>query len=125
MVFAIGGAILLVAISILYVLLFLGKPLGFLAWGGKYPDVLPDKLRFQSLVSIPAQLFAAFILLSLANVFSNDTSNLITIFAYIFMVFFFINTIMNLLSSSFYEKTIMTPVAFWIFFSFVYMLFIY
>ena len=124
MIIAISGASLLFLVSILYLLLALGKPLGFLAWGGKHVTTLPKELRIQSAVSIPAQLFATYVLLKLGGVFSNDISILIIVFGYIFMGFFLINTFMNALSKSNYEKFIMTPIAFWICLSFVYVLFI-
>lgn len=124
MFISIIGSILLFFIAILYFLLALKAPLGHLAWGGKYKGVLPDNLRVQSALSIPAQLFAIYILLNLGSVFSEQPSTFIEVFGYIFMVFFFINTLMNLMSKSKYEKIIMTPLAFWIFFSFLYLLII-
>lgn len=69
MFISISGSILLFFITILYFLLALKAPLGYLAWGGKYKGVLPDNLRVQSALSIPAQLFAIYILLNLSSVF--------------------------------------------------------
>jgi NADH:ubiquinone oxidoreductase subunit 6 (subunit J) len=112
-------------ISILYLLLFLGKPLGFLAWGGQYERELPKKMRIQSALSIPAQWFAILVLFSLGQVFSLDTNNIIIFFGYIYMAFFFVNAILNFLSKSYYEKMIMTPIALWVSFSFFYLLFLY
>lgn len=124
MLISLSGSILLFLIAILYFLLFLKMPLGYLAWGGRYKGVLPDNLRVQSAISIPAQLFAIFVLLKLGGIFSGQPSTFIMIFGYVFMAFFLINTVMNLMSQSKYEKFIMTPVALWIFFCFLYLLII-
>jgi hypothetical protein len=125
MVIAIISSVLVFMISILYLLLFLGKPLGFLAWGGQYEEELPKKMRIQSALSIPAQWFAILVLLSLGQVFSLDADNIIIFFGYIYMAFFFVNAILNFLSKSYYEKMIMTPIALWVSFSFFYLLFLY
>ena len=124
MIIAFSGAILLFAISILYFLLSLGKPLGYLAWGGKYFQELPKELRIKSAVSIPGQLFAIYILLKLGNVFTIQDEIIILVFGYVFMIFFLINTVLNVLSKSNYEKYIMTPIALWIALWFAYVLFI-
>jgi len=125
MIIAISGAVLLVFVSVLYVLLALGKPLGYLAWGGKHLNALPKELRVQSAVSIPAQLFATFVLLKLGAVFSDKSSVIVLIFGYVFMSFFLINTVMNALSKSNYERFIMTPIALWICLCFAYVLFLF
>ena len=124
MFFAWSGAVLLLCISVLYLFLAMGQPLGYLAWGGKHMKSLPQSLRVQSAVSIPAQLFAAFVLFKLGGVLSSSDLSLLRIFGYIFMVFFLLNTVMNLLSKSQYERWIMTPIALWIAFSFIYVLWI-
>ncbi len=125
MIVAIIGGILLGLISVLYLLLGLGAPLGYLAWGGKHRKTLPKQLRVQSLLSIPAQLFAIYVLLRLGNVFSEPTSIFIFIvFGYIFMIFFTINIVMNLVSRSVIEKAVMTPITIYIVFAFIYVLFI-
>lgn len=124
MFFVISGVVLLVFISILYFLLAIGMPFGYLAWGGKYKDVLPKHLRIQSAISIPAQLFSAYVLLKMGNVLTGDIDLIIEIFGYVFIGFFLINTIMNALSRSRKEKYVMTPIAFWIFICFVYVMFL-
>lgn len=125
MVIAIIGSILLAYIAILYFLLAIGQPLGFLAWGGQYQGVLPKQLRLLSALSIPFQLFAAFILLVLAGSFPGLDYGFIPILGYVFTGFFFINSGLNLLSKSFFERHIMTPIALFIVFSYLYILFIY
>ena len=124
MIIAFSGAILLFSISVLYLLLALGKPLGYLAWGGNHLQKLPKELRIQSAVSIPGQLFAIFVLLKLGIVFTNQGGIFILVFGYVFMIFFLINTVLNVLSKSNYEKYIMTPIALWIALCFAYVLFI-
>lgn len=124
MFFVWSGAVLLICISLLYLSLAFGKPFGFLAWGGKHMKSLPQPLRIQSAVSIPAQLFAAYVLLKLGGVLSSSDLGVLTVFGYIFLAFFLINTLMNALSKSRYEQWVMTPIALWISFSFIYVLFL-
>lgn len=124
MIIAISGAILLFSVSVVYLLLAVGKPLGYLAWGGAHLHELPKELRIQSAVSIPAQLFAIYVLLKLGNVFTNQGGTIILVFGYVFMIFFLINIVFNALSKSIYEKYIMTPIALWISLCFIYVLFI-
>ncbi len=119
MVFAIISSVLLLFIVVLYILLALKAPLGFLAWGGEHKGVLPKEKRIQTIISVPAQLFSIYVLLKIGGVFS-DVNVVITIFGYIFSVFFTLNVFTNLLSKSKYEKYIMTPIAFIIAFSFIY-----
>jgi len=123
MLLIIIGVVLLGMVSILYLLLGLGAPLGFIAWGGKYEGKLPKNIRIQSIVSIPAQLFAAFVLLYIGGIVGSNDSVLLRIFGYVFMVYFFLNILMNLASKSKYETYIMTPVAVLVFICFVYALF--
>lgn len=117
------SVILLSFIIVLYVLLGLGFPLGFLAWGGKDLGELPKDGKIKTVVSIPGQLFAIYILLKLSEILAFDGSILITIFGYVFFFFFIANTILNALSKSISEKLIMTPVALFIAITFGYYLF--
>jgi hypothetical protein len=118
------GAISLSFIIILYILLALGQPLGFLAMGGRYEGKLPDKMRVQVAISIPAQLFALYVMLKIGEVIGSDPSQLIRTFANVFMVYFLINTVMNLLSKSYFERMIMTPIALYLSFVYFYALYL-
>jgi hypothetical protein len=103
---------LLFLVSILYLSAGLKAPVGKFIWGGQYDGVLPKKERTSSLLSIPAQWFAIYTLLVVSGTITvENLSILFVTFAYIFMVYFLLNTIMNLMSKSIYEKVIMTPVA--------------
>jgi len=124
MVVAIIGSILLFSISILYFLLVLGKPYGFLAWGGKHMTTLPKDAKIQTGLSIPVQLLAIYTLLKKGTVLGSSGGLIITIFSYIFMIMFFFNIVTNLSSKSKYEKLIMTPIAAFVCFSFGYVLFL-
>lgn len=119
MILTIISVVFLCFIIILYLLLSLGFPLGFLAMGGRDVGVLPKKKRVQTLVSIPAQVFAIYVLLSLSGVVFEKTL-LITIFGVVYSLFFTANVVMNILSKSKYERIIMTPIAFVVASSFVY-----
>jgi hypothetical protein len=119
MILTIISVVFLCFIIILYLLLSLGFPLGFLAMGGRDLGVLPKEKRVQTLVSIPAQVFAIYVLLSLSGVVFEKTI-LITIFGVVYSLFFTANVVMNILSKSKYERVIMTPIAFVVASSFVY-----
>ena len=112
------GVIFLGLVIVLYTLLVVKLPLGFLAMGGKYPGVLPKNVRIQVLISIPAQLFAVYVLLSLGQLLANETSFITRIFGHVFMIYFIFNAGLNLMSKSYYEKLIMTPIALYLAFAF-------
>ena len=90
--------------------LILGAPIGKFAWGG-YHEVLPKKLRIASLISVFSYLaFSVTILESagLVSLFSSD--RMVSIVMWLVTTYFFIGVIMNGISRSKYERTVMTPV---------------
>ena len=119
MILTIISVIFLCFIILLYFLLSLGLPLGFLAMGGRDVGVLPKEKRVQTLISIPAQIFAIYVLLSLSGIVGQKNL-LIIIFGFVYSLFFSANIVMNILSKSKYERIIMTPIAFVVASSFLY-----
>ena len=105
------GSFLLFLVVLLYLAVGFGAPFGFLVMGGKYEKVLPKKLRIQVLISVPAQLFAIYVLLKIGGFLSEIESEVVPVFGYVFMIYFLVNTALNLMSKSKYEKWIMTPIA--------------
>lgn len=105
------GACLLLIVIILSVLLICGLPLGELTMGGRY-KIWPKELRVLAVGQLLVQLFAAYILLSVGDIFPLLFTRRITkMICFVFSVFFVINTFMNFISGSKKEKYIMTPMS--------------
>jgi len=119
----ITGCTIIALMMLLYISLALGAPYGFLAMGGKYDKKLPVQIRKQVGISVIFQGFSMIVLLSIGDTFGSSPHIVMIIFGYIFMIYFLINTGLNLLSKSKYEKIIMTPLALFLSFSFAYYLF--
>jgi hypothetical protein len=107
-----AAAIILAGLMVFQFLLVAGYPLGSAAWGGYFTE-LPVGLRIASLVS--TAIYGALILVALARAGIVETpfgarfgrSALWAITA-----LFFLGSLMNLASQSFWERAIMTPLAF-------------
>jgi len=92
-------------------LLALGMPLGKAAWGGEH-RVLPANLRWASLAAVLILAVAAWMLLARAGLLPPGTdARIVRILTWCFGGYFTLNIVMNLLSKSFLERLIMTPVA--------------
>lgn len=94
-------------------LLALGFPLGKWAWGGKH-KVLPNHLRIGSAFSVIIFLLVGFLLLK----FVSGDPILRDAFP-VLAILFLISSFANLNSSSLPEKYVMTPIAFFLFLSFL------
>jgi hypothetical protein len=91
--------------------LAMGMPWGNLAWGGKH-KILPNKLRFASLISALIFVFGAICIMEKANIFVFLNLSIIAdIFIWILVCIFGLSILGNILSSSRQEKHVMTPVA--------------
>jgi hypothetical protein len=106
------AAIILAGLTLFQVLLVAGYPLGQAAWGGYYTK-LPAELRIASLLS--TILYAAIMLIALARagfvqIPLGPRAMVLSLRA--MTALFFLGTLMNLASQSFWERTIMTPLAF-------------
>ena len=120
MIIAIVGSVIFFLISILYVLIALGLPLGEFVMGGKYRS-MPNNMRYVIGFSALVQWFAIIVLLQTAGLipllFSARATRGICFF---FAVFLSLNVVMNLFSQSKKEKYTMTPlsiivaVSFWL-----------
>ena len=108
---AILGTVLLFAVAVMEVLLIFGLPLGEFTMGGRY-KVLPPALRIAAASSILLQIFGALILLQGAGFMKMWFGETPTrIICYVYVGFFALNTVMNLISPSKKEKLVMTPLA--------------
>ncbi len=111
MIVSIIGSILFAVIIILYILIFLGKPLGEYAMGGQQKTV-SGKTRTMYLIAIIVQLFAVFVLLEGGGIINTGFPPKATkIICYIFAAYFSLNVVMNLFSKSKKEKAVMTPLS--------------
>lgn len=108
---AIIAVIIFIGLGVFQLLLALGYPYGKAAYGGKY-EVLPDKLRYMSIVAI--------VVLIVASIFVFAKTEIIPDFPFLeiadaglwFFVFYFsLNTVVNFISESDLEKKIMTPLS--------------
>ncbi|MDP9843944.1 hypothetical protein [Streptosporangium lutulentum] len=108
--FAIIGLILLALLAVFQIALAAGAPLGRFAWGGQY-DVLPRNLRIGSVVAVPIYVVFALFLLSKAGLVSIIGEPLLTIGMWVIVIYLVLNSVLNLLSRSKFERSVMTPVA--------------
>ncbi|WP_336205796.1 hypothetical protein [Nonomuraea sp. LPB2021202275-12-8] len=108
--FAIAGLILLAILAVGQIALAAGAPLGRFAWGGQH-DVLPRNLRIGSVVAVPIYAVFALFLLSKAGLVSIIGEPLLTIGMWVIVVYLVLNSVLNLLSRSKFERLVMTPVA--------------
>ncbi len=106
------GAGLLVIVIVMSILLICGVPLGEFSMGGRFGKKWPPKIRLLALTQLLSQLFALYIILSAGAIipyfFNNDVTRVV---CYVFAVFFFFNTVMNIISPSKKEKFVMTPMS--------------
>ncbi len=105
---AIIVTIIFVGMICFQMLLALGFPLGYAAWGGEY-ETLPTELRFASLITVFIFVIASLLVLARAEIIGNlNKPKFVKYGVLIFAVFFAFNTVMNLLSSNILENLIMT-----------------
>ena len=106
------GAGLLVIVIVMSILLICGVPLGELSMGGRFGKVWPPKIRLLALTQLLSQLFALYIILAAGALipyfFNKDATRVV---CYVFAVFFFLNTVLNIISPSKKEKFVMTPMS--------------
>ena len=93
------------------ILLALGLPLGYFAWGGKYKK-LPAGFRIASLFSAVIFIVASLFVLERAEIISIiNSSTIVTIGVWVLVAFLGLNTLSNFVSKSKPEKRVMTPTA--------------
>ena len=98
-------------LAIFQILLFLGLPLGSLAWGGRHRKLTPG-LRLASLASAVVLLAGILPVLEMSGIASLIGSRTIsTIALWVLAAVFALSTLGNITSKSGIEKAVMTPVA--------------
>lgn len=109
---AIIVVVICVIISIFQLLLAIGMPLGYLAFGGKHEKKLPNNLRIMSVIAICIFIFTSLVVLDQANFITIFPISLIpTIAIWIIAFYFALNTLTNAISKSKWEKRIMIPLS--------------
>ncbi|MCU6707818.1 hypothetical protein M6D81_03760 [Paenibacillus sp. J5C_2022] len=112
LVAAIIGSLVFLFVTVIYVLLAIGLPLGEYAMGGKH-RIMPKGMRVACVISAAVQMFAAFCILQAAGILEIGAWNDLARGACYFFAFYLaLNTVMNALSRSKKEKMIMTPLSF-------------
>ncbi len=102
--------LLLGALAVFQALLASGAPLGRFAWGGQH-EVLPQRLRVGSVVSIGVYALLAATVLARAGLLSTGVpEGLVHVAAWVVAGYFFLGIGMNLASRSKPERILMTPV---------------
>ena len=106
------GAALLAVVIVMSILLICGLPLGEFSMGGRFGKVWPHKIRIIGISQLLTQIFALYIILAAGSIvpyFVNYTAT--RVICFVFAVFFFGNTFLNIISPSKKEKIVMTPMS--------------
>jgi hypothetical protein len=101
---AVVASVLLAGLAVFQMLLATGRPLGRLAWGGRY-EVLPVSLRIGSVLSVVSYAVIAWLLWR-AVAQPGDAGP----WSWIVTAFFGLGIMMNAASRSRPERLVMTPV---------------
>ena len=110
-IFAYAACVILFLLALFQLALILGAPIGKYAWGGSH-RVLPTKLRIGSSISIGLYAIFGLIILHRAGVIAVINNDMvISVSAWIITAYFFIGVLMNGISRSMHERSLMTPVA--------------
>ncbi len=108
---ALVATLILGLLVIFQVALICGAPIGRFAWGGAH-KVLPKKLRVASASSLILYAVFAVTALSKAGVVSLIPDSMaLDVITWIFAAYFVLGIIMNAMSRSIPERSLMTPVA--------------
>ncbi|WP_458108144.1 hypothetical protein [Arthrobacter sp. R3-55] len=109
--YAISACIILGCLAVFQVALVAGAPLGRFAWGGQH-DVLPQKLRVGSVVSVVLYALFGYTALAKAELVPALISEGFTdVFMWVLTAYFTVGVFMNAISRSKPERFVMTPVA--------------
>jgi hypothetical protein len=107
---AILATVILAGLGLFQAALAAGAPLGRFAWGGQR-DKLPAAFRAASAATIPLFGLMAIVLLDRAGVTSVLPDSAARIGAWVIVAYMVAGTVMNLMSRSRSERSVMMPVA--------------
>lgn len=102
---------LLVGLIVFQIALAAGAPLGRFAWGGKFDQVLPAKLRVASLVAVPLLVLFGIFVAHKPGWVSLFDGTIVTIGLWIIFAQLVLNTLGNLASKSSSERKTMALIS--------------
>ena len=106
------GAALLAVVIVLSILLICGLPLGEFSMGGRFGKIWPPKIKLLGVTQLLTQMFALYIILAAGTGIPYFINYTVTrVICFVFAVFFFGNTFLNIVSPSKKEKFVMTPMS--------------
>lgn len=104
------GCVIFVGLALFQIALVAGAPIGKFAWGGQHV-VLPMKLRIGSVVAVLLYAFFTAVLLTKAGVASLiGSETFVDIAMWAITAYLFLGIVMNAISRSRAERSVMTPV---------------
>lgn len=106
------GAALLAVVIVMSILLICGLPLGEFSMGGRFGKIWPPKIKLLGVTQLLTQMFALYIILVAGTGIPYFINYIVTrVICFVFAVFFFGNTFLNIISPSKKEKFVMTPMS--------------
>jgi len=99
-----------IIVTIFQLALAFGAPLGKFANGGKFPGSLPKNMRFVPLIQIAILWFFLYIVLIETNIIINQISAIGSIGIWFVLAFFFMGSVLNLITPSKPERMVWGPV---------------
>ncbi|MBA2668172.1 MAG: hypothetical protein H0U69_14175 [Trueperaceae bacterium] len=106
---AVVAATVLALVLVFQLLLVAGAPFGHAAWGGQH-QVLPTHLRWASAAAVAIIGLMAWVVLARAGLVPPGGEHVaIRTATWVFVGFFAVNTVANVVSTSSVERYVMTP----------------
>jgi hypothetical protein len=102
--------VITIIVIIFQLALACGAPLGKFANGGKFPGSLPKKMRFIPFIQIAILLLFLFIVLIETKLIDHQFLALGSIGIWFVVVFFFLGSILNIITPSKPERVVWAPI---------------
>jgi len=99
-----------IIVTLFQLALAFGAPLGKFANGGKFPGSLPKNMRFMPFIQIAILWFFLYIVLIKTNIIMNQSVSIGSIGIWFVVVFFFLGSILNLITPSKPERMVWGPI---------------
>jgi len=99
-------------VALFHIALALGTPWGEYAMGGKFPGVLPRRVRAVAAAVIPLYLFFAYVILLRSGLAEGPQDSFVGPASWAVVAFMALGTLLNLFTPSHQERRLWAPVAF-------------